>query len=350
MMKIGRRALLLAALPGTAAALASAGLQFPRDHGSHPDEAIEWWYLTGLIGADALRPDYGFQLTFFRLRGPVRGEHPSPFAAHQLLLAHAALSDIKGQRLRHDQRLARVGFEHVRAAEGDSDLRLSDWTLKRTAQGYVAAFASSTAGFALELSLQATQAPLQQGEHGLSRKSAETFSHYYSQVQLQTRARLQIDGRPLQLQGRSWLDHEWSGQLLPPEAEGWDWLGINLDDGGALTAFRLRRKDGSTLWTGGSWRKPDGSLRTFSNGELVFEPQRRWRSELSSAQYPVQWRIKSPLGELQLAALFDAQEVDARRSTGMAYWEGAARLSDSRSQQIGLGYLEMTGYAGKMQI
>lgn len=345
-MTIGRRALLLAALPLPA----TAGLLFPQDHGSHPEEAIEWWYLTGLLGEDGRTPEYGYQLTFFRLRGPVREAHPSPFAARQLLLAHAAVSDVKAQRLRHDQRLARVGFEHVRAPEGNSDLRLSDWALKRTSAGYSAHFPSATAGFSLELDLQTTQAPLQQGDAGLSRKSEQTFSHYYSQVQLKTQGHLQIDGRKLKVQGRSWLDHEWSAQLLPHEAVGWDWLGINLDDGGALTAFRLRRADGSTLWSGGSWRAADGSLRSFSNGELGFSPLRQWRSTLSRAQYPVEWQIASPLGELKLAALFDAQEVDARRSTGMVYWEGAARLSDKQGRQLGLGYLEMTGYAGKMRL
>jgi hypothetical protein len=46
--------------------------------------------------------------------------------------------------------------------------------------------------------------------------------------------------------GRAWMDHEWSNQLLHPEAVGWDWIGINLFDGSALTAFVLRRRDGST--------------------------------------------------------------------------------------------------------
>lgn len=344
-MLIGRRALLLFALPGQ-----PAGLQFPRDHGAHTDQAIEWWYLTGVLGADSGAPEVGYQLTFFRVRGPVQAPHASPFAARQLLLGHAAISELTPQRLRHDQRLARAGFEHVRAADGDCDLRLMDWTLQRTARGYSARFASATAGFAMSIELEATQPPLQQGDHGLSRKSAATFSHYYSEVQLQTRATLQLDGRSLQLQGRSWLDHEWSSQLLPPEAQGWDWLGINLDDGGALTAFRLRRADGSTLWTGGSWRLPDGTQRSFANGELGFEPLRRWRSPLSGARYPVQWRLSSPLGELVLTALFDSQEIDARRSTGMVYWEGAARLTGAQGNALGRGYLEMTGYAGKMAL
>ena len=38
---------------------------FPRDHGSHPDYKVEWWYYTGhLEGSDGRR--FGYELTFFR--------------------------------------------------------------------------------------------------------------------------------------------------------------------------------------------------------------------------------------------------------------------------------------------
>ena len=78
-------------------------------------------------------------------------------------------------------------------------------------------------------------------------------------------------------------------------------------------------------------------------------PRRRWHSPTSQADYPVEWSLQTPLGALTLKALIDAQEIDARMSTGMRYWEGAAELrsADGR-QQLGSGYLELTGYAGKM--
>ena len=31
--------------------------------------------------------------------------------------------------------------------------------------------------------------------------------------------------------GRAWLDREWSSSYLPPDAVGWDWTGVNFDDG-----------------------------------------------------------------------------------------------------------------------
>ena len=48
-----------------------------------------------------------------------------------------------------------------------------------------------------------------------------------------------LGGRRLPVEsGRAWLDHECSDALMHSEAQGWDWAGMNLDDGTALTAFQ----------------------------------------------------------------------------------------------------------------
>ena len=342
--------LLAAALP----AFGATGLRFPRDFGAHDDSGLEWWYLTGILDDEQGAPRYGYQLTFFRLKGPAAADHPSAFAARQVLIGHAALSDLRAGKLRHDQRLARTGFQLAEASSADTNVRLHDWSLRRTAAGYEARLRSPAHGFALDLTLATTQPVLLQGQQGLSRKGPQPgqFSHYYSQVQLRTQAQLDVDGQRLNLQGRSWLDHEWSDQLMgvagPDQAVGWDWAGLNLDDGGALTIFRLRRADGSILWAGGSWLKPDGSTQDFKPGDVVMTPLRRWRSPTSQADYPVDWSLQTPLGTLTLKALIDAQEVDARLSTGMRYWEGAAALRSADGKALGRGYLELTGYAGRM--
>ena len=338
-----RRALLLAALPLPV----RAALNFPRDFGAHPQQGIEWWYLTGLLG-DRLDgpPRFGYQLTFFRLPGPAAAGHPSALAARQLLLGHVALSDLGAGRQRHDQRLLRALPGAVQAAVGDCDLKLRDWTLKRDGAGYRAAF--SGPGFALALSLAAPDAPLLQGEAGLSRKGSdpEQFSHYYSRPQLATKAELTLDGRRLSLAGRGWLDHEWSDSVLG-DAVGWDWLGLNLHDGRALTLFQLRRQDGTRSFSGGSLRVPGWPDRSFAPDEVDMAPTRHWTSPATGTRWPVEWRLHSPAGEMRLLAAFDAQEIDARLSSGLAYWEGAARLLDAAGREIGWGYLELTGYAGK---
>ena len=342
-----RRTLLLAALPLSLPGLARAAMRFPADFGAHPAQAIEWWYLTGLLGdRDGAPPRYGYQLTFFRVPGPAAADHPSALAARQLMLGHVALSDLTARQQRHTQRLSRTLPGAVQAREGDCDVRLRDWTLRREGDGYRAMF--NGPGFALELELASPDAPLLQGDGGISRKgpTPNQFSNYYSRPQLLTQAALTLDGRRHSLAGRAWLDHEWSDRYLG-DAQGWDWLGINLHDGRALTLFQLRRKDGQRDWAGGSLRTPGQPDRSFTPQEVEMMPTRHWTSPATGARWPVAWRLKCPAGDLLLTAAFDAQEIDARRSSGLVYWEGAALLFTAQNQPLGAGYLELTGYVGK---
>ena len=360
-------------LMGTMAALPAWGapqgvrprpLRFPADFGAHPDTRIEWWYATGwLHAAEPAAPDnggatpaFGFQITFFRSRTEVDAGHPSRFAATQLVFAHAALTDLGARRLRHDQRIARSGFGLAFADGGDTRVALRDWRLSRSgapeASVYSTRAASDSAGFAFELRLAASQPLLLQGVDGYSRKGPRPAqaSHYYSQPQLGVTGTLQLDGRPLAVRGRAWLDHEWSDTLLDAQAVGWDWIGMNLHDGSALTAFRLRRADGSSLYAGGSFRAAGGAARNFGPDEVRMQAGRRWASPGTQVVYPVEWRVATPAGEFNVRALLDSQELDSRASTGTVYWEALSELRDDQGRLVGHGYLEMTGYAAPITL
>ncbi len=149
-------------------------LVFARDHGAHPEFAIEWWYATGWlqrVGAADATPAWGFQLTFFRSRTGVAQQIDSRFAARQLLFAHAALSDVSARRLVHAERIARWNGDEqaLRAAASRADTRvhIGAWQFVRSADRYDARLADDAAGFAFDLSLTPTQPLLLQGEQGL---------------------------------------------------------------------------------------------------------------------------------------------------------------------------------------
>ena len=362
-----RRTLLLSiagwAAPATAAAAVRAptGLSFPTDFGAHPETRTEWWYITGSLQAGARL--WGFQVTFFRAAtglaaAQVQGQ-ASRFDASQLLFAHAALTDLEAGRLRHDQRLARSGFGIAQAQVGDTAITLRDWRLARTpsptdarASRYTASVTSDSAGFGFELQFDTTQPVLLQGDAGLSKKGpvdADT-SRYYSEPQLAARGRLTLEGKRIEVQGRAWLDHEWSDSFIPTQAVGWDWIGMNLDDGSALTAFRLRRADGSSVYAGGSFRAPARPMQNFGPDEVRFTPVRHWASASTKARYPVQWTVVTPAGTFRVNALLDNQELDSRASAGAVYWEGLSELLDDRGKRVGCGYLEMTGYAAALRL
>lgn len=341
----------LAALAGPAHALQARALAFPRDRGSHPDFRIEWWYITGQALSNSPQGRrFGFQLTFFRSRVDATQAMASRFSARQLLFAHAAITDVASGKLWHDQRIARSGFGVASASEQDMAIKLRDWSL--TAEGSSYSADLPTTDFGLKLQFKETQNVLLQGRQGLSRKGPDEkqASYYYSQPQLTTSGSLQIQGQSFEVSGKAWLDHEWSQELLHPSAVGWDWIGINLDDGSALTAFRLRDKDGQAVWAGGSFRSAQGELRIFNQGDIGFSPLRHWSSPLTQTAYPVVWRVRTPLDTYTVSAVIANQELDSRNSTGAIYWEGLSELQDSQGRRIGVGYLEMTGYAQALKL
>jgi predicted secreted hydrolase len=364
-------AAMLAAWGSSALALQDDGavrpgrvLRWPQDHGAHTGTRIEWWYLTGWLQAGAVgvqpAPRWGFQITFFRLRTGLGDELGGRFAPRQLLFAHAALTDLGSSAVagsfRHDQRLARWnGVDNTpraHARQDDAAIALAGWTLQRRPEDGAWQASVVAEDFALDLVASPTQALLLQGEAGFSRKAPgdEHASFYVSQPQLQVAGRVvAAQGKATDVQGRAWLDHEWSDSLLSPGAVGWDWVGINLLDGTALTAFQLRgAAAASPVWAGGSWRPAGQSARNFAATDVRFSPGRRWTSPDTGAAYPVDWQLDTPAGAFRVRALRDAQELDSRASTGTVYWEGLAELLDAAGHRVGLGYLEMTGYAGRL--
>ncbi len=346
-----RRRILLAgglAVSAPAWGLPAKVLQFPRDFGAHPDFRTEWWYITGAASAGTRR--FGFQLTFFRSRVDGTQAMASKFAARQLIFAHAAITDVQGNKLWHDQRIAREGFDIASASTQDMALKLRDWALQSQGSTHTARLPATD--FSLDLQFSETQPLLLQGDKGLSRKGPEPrqASYYYSLPQLATRGALTIKGQKFEVTGKAWLDHEWSEEILHPDAAGWDWIGMNLDDGSALTAFRLRDKQGRALWDGGSFRSAGGAIYSFSRGEVIFQPLRRWKSPLSQASYPVEWLVRTPADFYTVRAVIDNQELDSRSSTGAIYWEGLSELVDSKGKIVGRGYLEMTGYASPLRL
>ena len=350
----GAAALLGAAVgtPQIAEALPPKTLQFPRDSGAHPDFRTEWWYATGHAQSGAR--EFGFQLTFFRSRIDGTQALTSRFAAKQLFFAHAAITDVQGNKLWHDQRVARGGFGVAEASELAMNLKLRDWQLQSTTSGSAPYSARLPAAqFGLDLQFTPTQPALLQGKNGLSRKGPDDkqASYYVSQPQLGLKGELRIKNQRFAIDtGKAWLDHEWSEEILHPSAVGWDWIGMNLDDGSALTAFQLRDKNGGPVWDGGSFRAAGGSVYAFTRGEVVFKAVRSWKSPLTQATYPVEWVVQTPADIYTVLAVIDNQELDSRQSTGAIYWEGLSDLIDSKGKRVGRGYLEMTGYAQPLRI
>jgi predicted secreted hydrolase len=337
-----------AAAPAYATVTALKPLNFPADFGSHADFRTEWWYVTGWLTTqqgDAL----GFQITFFRTRPDAESANPSAFAPQQLLIAHCALSDPKRGRLWQDQRIRRAGLGLAEAAAGDTSVWIERWSLRHAGQLYAAKIDAED--FSLDLALAETQALLINGDAGVSRKGpeSEAASYYYSLPHLKVSGTISRQGAKTLVNGEAWFDHEWSSAYLDAQAIGWDWIGINMDDGAALMAFRIRGQQGEQRWAGGTYRSGEGGVQVLQPADIEFRAQRQWTSPRTGIVFPVQWSVRVGAREIELEPLLDDQENDTRLSTGAIYWEGAVRAY-AGGRPIGRGYLELTGYGERLRL
>jgi predicted secreted hydrolase len=331
-------------------------LRFPEDFGAHPDFRTEWWYLTGWLG-ESTHP-IGFQVTFFRARTDVDPDNPSSFAARQLVIAHAALADPARGRLLLDERVARTGFGLVEATTGDTNVRLDGWTLARDAatDSYRARIAARD--FTLNFTAVSQGRPWLQGNGGVSGKGPlpTQASYYYSRPQLRVEAEISHVAAvtaPARMSGVAWLDHEWSSTALADDAAGWDWAGMNLDDGSALLAFQVRRQGATAgevpLQRYAAIRQPDGAIRVADPATVHFTPLEQWTSIRSRAVWPIAQRIAVGDRVFETRPLMPDQELDSRLTTGAVYWEGASTLLEG-GHPVGRGYLEMTGYVTPLRL
>ena len=207
----------------------------------------------------------------------------------------------------------------------------------------------------LDLQLTPEKPPVIHGKNGVSQKAeGEGYaSHYYSLTRLATQGRLTYQGRSFQVQGLSWMDHEFSSSQLAPYQTGWDWFSLQLDDGHELMLYVLRHQDGSLdPFSSGTLVDPLGQAQHLELADFTIQVMDTWKSPRSGAVYPGAWKISLPEQgyELEVQPTIPNQELVTSRSTQITYWEGSVKVSGRRHGQPvrGRGYVELTGYAGAL--
>ena len=319
---------------------------FPRDHASHPAYKIEWWYYTGnLSAADGRR--FGYQLTFFRIGFVPQPANPSRWAVRDVFMTHLALTDIGAGRYRFRERLNRAGVGWAGAATDTYRVWNEDWIARLAPDGRHLLRADDEA-FGLDLALEPGKAPTIHGSRGISQKGSQTgnATHYYSMTRMPTRGTLRVEGRNLDVEGLSWMDHEFGTTFLEPTQAGWDWFSVQLDDGSDLMIFQLRRADGSLdPHSSGTLVDHAGKAFPIASADFRLVPGDRWSSP-AGGTYPTAWEIHIPGRALDLSVRAAVANQEFR--TGVTYWEGVVDIAgQSHGRPIhGRGYLEMTGYVG----
>jgi predicted secreted hydrolase len=337
-------------------ALPGRTFSFPADHFSHPDFKTEWWYYTGHLETESGKR-YGYQVTFFRfgLRDRQKDSKGPPPLFTELYMAHFALSDMTTKKFVFRERINR-GYDHKAGAATDRYLVWNeDWKVEGGERDH--RIQINDRGTQLQLLLKSLKPLILHGQNGLSQKGEGEgrASYYYSLTRMQTDGELTIAGRKEKVRGFTWMDHEFGSNQLREDQTGWDWFSIQLDNNTEIMLYLIRRKDGSPdPYSSGTLVKADGTTKHLALNEFRVEVKERWKSAKSGANYPMKWKVAIPAEEIELeiTPAFRDQELITNRSTRVTYWEGAARISGTARKKpvSGDGYVELTGYAGKLRM
>jgi predicted secreted hydrolase len=330
---------------GFVRALAPRPLDFPADHGPHPNFRTEWWYYTGNLRTAAGR-HLGFQLTFFRVAlAPAEAPRASAWATRQLYFAHFAVTDTANGRFHAFSRMGR-GALGVAGAEA---VPFRVWVEGWSAEGAGASprLRASDGEVALDLELSATKPMVLQGDRGLSRKGPETgnASFYYSFTRMPARGVVRLGAETLAVSGEAWMDREWSTSGLGADLQGWDWFAVQLEDGRELMVYLLRRRDGTLdPFSAGTLVAPDGAVRALGASDVRVDTLAHWTSPRSGVRYPARWRLTVPSAELRLD--IEPRLADQELRVQTRYWEGAVAVTGMAGVWSikGQGYVELVGY------
>ena len=184
------------------------------------------------------------------------------------------------------------------------------------------------------------------GPGGVSPKDKEgrNNSHYYSYTRLKTSGALVLNGVEKEVEGISWMDHEFGSKPLLPAQTGWDWFSIQLDNRTELMLYQIRNKDGSPPFSFGTLIDEKGRAETLASEDFIIKPIGRWLSPGGST-YPMGWEVTLPRHKMTLflTPSFQNQELTVFGGQ-MRYWEGSVSVSEKGSPLSGVGYVELTGY------
>lgn len=326
---------------------------FPKDNGPHPDYKNEWWYYTGNLETANGR-HFGYQFTLFRIGlKPGKAQSASDWATHQFYMADLALSDIHDHKFYAFQKFSRSALGLAGAQSTPFHIWIDNWQVKgdseRIPKMHITA---KEKNIALNLHLISQKPPVLEGDKGLSRKGAKPgdASYYYSLTHLNTNGTVKVNQKSFKVKGLSWMDREWSTNMLDKNQSGWDWFSIQLDNDWEIMYYQLRMKNGQPDTTSsGKLIRPDGSTINLPFGSVRIKVKNHWISPATATNYPSGWVFSIPGRKIHLN--IEPYMKNQELKLSVKYWEGAVKIKGEMAGKKvkGNGYVELTGYTREKQ-
>ncbi len=356
-----------------------SGRSFP-DESAHEGCAIEWWFTQGYYEGPRIGKRF-FMASAFRHR--LDSDGPDLPYSHSLLLS--VLDPGKGTQ----RSLSRIDPNSVDAAERDREditqvnldkkvleiyrrevrdygppsafhvekapvrltsspfsLSWKDFSIQQSKRDFTLSFTEPDEGLRCRFSLVPLRPRIYIEGIGEPATSSMPYATYPS-MKLKGRVGSEV------VKGQAWFDHQWgkSGAWLYTNTRrkrliGWEWFGINLEDGSDLLLIVHRdMKSRRSLSKCAVVRKPGKRAEVIR--DFAIKPLGYWESPATQVIYPISWHIVIPAldADLIFRPLAEDQEVRVF-GIGRSVWEGAGRVNGTLGGRPASGdaRLELTGY------
>lgn len=333
-------------------------LNFPNDHKPHFGFKTEWWYYTGYFYPNQfssqinLEPTYSIQFTLFKIELKPISNSPSNQILPIVWSTHIGIANLKNSTHhpfisinRHFPGLIQMeeswdGFSIITKSQN----LFSQFSIRgKNHNIYVKIKNPNNEIYEiLDISVSESTPIVLQGENGFSKKDAlETASYYYSIPKLVGKGKIQDSETQELVDGtfELWLDHEFSSQFLPSSKLGWDWFHFTMENGDWYMGFQVRDQNPQN-----NYYYARSKNSNFLN-PIKFEPLQKTKVS-SGRRYPTTWKIVLGKETFLLRSWIPNSEMEGF----LPYWEGPIIVESIQNNEIqkGKGYLEMTGYGGRL--
>jgi predicted secreted hydrolase len=307
-----------------------ASLEWPRDHGSRPEQLAESWLFAGLLRDDA-GARYGFELAFQRLAlSPEAPARDSAWATREVFRAWFALAP-EGEAAHAGERLSRAAQGLAGAGQSPPRVWLEDWAFRLDEAANAMLLRAGEAGALAELRIDLP-------EHGPAAIDGGRYRGYWWPG-LAVTGNVALGERRLRVSGRAMMERLW-GKGLPIGQGQLALVRLWLDDGGstALRCQQLRRKAG-----GGSPLQDCQVYGADTPVELALDVvETGWR-DTDGLRLPLHWQLQLPAAQ-QPVELAPLARPGVPRIGGA--WSGVLAVP-GRSEAWGLLDLSNFGTPGK---
>ena len=220
---------------------AGSKISFPADEGWHPDEPVEWWYISGHLIGEVTGTNYSFMISYFH----------SPKSGFDGFRIFNLSNDDTGQFLTdvlplNYNILARDSLNiQAQIFMGD----IETWINKTDSDGFSIPFEyilyAKSKNYALNMDITSLKQPLIIADSGFLYQGDGNYTYYYSQTRNTVNGTITLGNLTEAVRGTSWIDRQY-GSFNPSNGEEYEWFCIQLSNGMDLNIYNLFTSNNKT--------------------------------------------------------------------------------------------------------